>query len=149
MGLIKLKLLSVPFWQSRGCFIVMYTCCKVLNYPSGYENIFILFLDLNWQYLNLFSAFLFYKGILKIYKGEYASEPFWHSFLTQWSNQSNFLTGVPHFYRRFSRHPYQVDLCPSSVIADIWNMSIMSDVIDDKWQMADISHIDGCLEKRQ
>ena len=25
MGLIKLKLLSVTFWQSRGCFIVKYT----------------------------------------------------------------------------------------------------------------------------
>ena len=35
-----------------------------------------LFLDLNWQYLNLISAFLFYKENLKIYKGKYASEHF-------------------------------------------------------------------------
>ena len=86
-------------------------------------------------------AFLFYKGNLKIYKGKYAIGAFWLSILTHWSNQSNFLTRMPHFYWRFSRHPYQYDFCPSSVIADIWNMSIMSDVSDDWWQMADISHI--------
>ena len=41
---------------------------------------------------------LYYKGNLKIYKGKYASGAFGLSFLTYWSNQSDFLTRLPYFY---------------------------------------------------
>ena len=81
-------------------------------------------------------AFLFYKGNLRIYKGKYASRAFWLSFLTHWSNQSNFLTRLPYFYWRFSRHPYWYDLCPPFVITDIWHYWHMN-LVDSlyKWNM--------------
>ena len=135
VGLIKLKLLSVTFWQSRGCFIVMYTHLDM-------KTFLFKFLDLNWQYWNLFSAFLFYKGNIKIYKGKYVSRAFWLSFLTHWSNQFNFLTVLPHFYWRFSRHPYQYDICPSYVICHRWHLTLLTYFRCQRWQMTDISHID-------
>ena len=125
VGLIKLKLLSVTFWQRRGCFIVKYTHLDM-------KTFLFWFLDSNWQCCNLFSAFLFYKGNLKIYKGKYASRAFWLSFLTYWYNQFNFLTMLPHFYWRFSRHQY--DICLSYVICHRWHYWHISDVSDDRWR---------------
>ena len=42
------------------------------------------------------SHFHFIKEIAKIYKGKYCSGPFWLSFLTEWFNQINSLTRLPH-----------------------------------------------------
>ena len=49
--------------------------------------------------------------------------------------------------RRFHRHPYQYDLCPSSVIAEIIYVSILSDVSNEGWQMADISPINMVVSR--
>ena len=44
--------------------------------------------------------------------------------------------------RRFRRHPYQYDLCPSSVICHSWHLTLLTYFRCQRWQMTDISRID-------
>ena len=80
------------------------------------NNNFLNFHAIWWWSSSPSNAFSFYKGNLKIYKGKYASGAFWLSFLTHWSNQSNFSTRLPHFHWCF----YMTYVCHlPSVMADI------------------------------
>ena len=92
-------------------------------------------------FLRLHRAHFFYKEKSSKYKGKLTSGSYWLSFLTWWSNQFHFSTKLLHLQRRFCRHPYRCDLCPTYVVCHRWHLQIMSDVRCQRWQMTDISCI--------
>ena len=95
--------------------------------------------------------FHFIKEIQKLYKGKYASGAFWLSFLTERYNQFDFSLILLHFQRRFTRHPYWCDLCPSSVICHRWHLTYGINDRCQRWHMTDDGHKSyqyGCQVKR-
>ena len=119
VGLIKLKLLSVTFWPSRGCFIVMYTHLDMK------PTLFWL-LDLNWQYRKHFH---YTKEISKYTKENMQAERFGSNFshigpinLISWPVCHIFTDASldTHINMTYDRHL-------SSLISDILEMPAMAD----------------------